>query len=98
MCYSVDKPVSIEKIKKAIVMNSGVLNARGQEIRKAAAIAVNTNVEQQVAGLTELEMSVTEVEPDNHKVKGDPVDETIVVTRDPNPESAARNRGRRGRR
>lgn len=98
MCYAVDKPVVLDKIRRALQHNQQVLNERGQEIRQAAAIAVNNVVEQQTATLSELELTIEEEDPDQHQLEGDPVHEVIRVSRDVNPDGSSAKTPERGKR
>jgi hypothetical protein len=93
LCYSVDKPVPVSKLLYVINANKSVLDLRGQEIRKEAAVAVNQQVETQMEGnvsgakppqLEKLEIEVQEEKSGNgpaHK----PMDEKLRVTRSEDP-------------
>jgi hypothetical protein len=50
LCYSVDAPVKLDYIKLAFDLNDKVLDERGQEIRKAAAIAADQYIDQLTPG------------------------------------------------
>mgnify|MGYP000001756344 FL=1 len=50
LCYSVDTPVKLDYIKLAFDLNDKVLDERGQEIRKAAAIAADQYIDQLTPG------------------------------------------------
>ncbi len=62
LCYSVDKPVDVNKLRYSLEHNNKVLVERGVELRKQAAIATNNLIEDSVIGntLKNLEMSVVE--------------------------------------
>lgn len=102
MCYQVDKPIEVAKIRRAIEHNRDVLQERGVELRKEAAIAVNNKLEEQLTdgrgnpigtALTALEMSVVEENPgqlETHK----PIAEGVRVSR---TETPGPSRGRRRR-
>lgn len=104
LCYSVDKPVAIEKIRRAIVHNKGVLEERGRDLRKEAAVVVNNHIEQQfedprsggaAAALRAVELSVQEETSgtiDEHA----PISEGTRVSRHEPPDATPRRtRGRR---
>jgi len=48
LCYSVDKPVKLDRIQNAVVHNDAVLAERGRKQREDAAIAVNSQIETQM--------------------------------------------------
>lgn len=79
LVYQVDKPVTYEKIVEALHRNDMVLERRGEDMRRDAAIAVTNSIqrtmrEEQIPGtLTNLEMSVDEEE------RGDRPDELHPV-------------------
>ena len=93
MCYSIGKPISFDRIHKAMQRNEDTLEELGKQIRKEAALAVNNHIESQVGGnLKQLEMSVVEEEPrggysDDHK----PIGEGVRIIRDHNPNSGGGN-------
>jgi hypothetical protein len=61
-CYSVDKPVSINKIQLALSHNTDVLAERGREQRKEAAVAISNQLDEATGGksLTETDVSIVE--------------------------------------
>lgn len=64
MCYSVGKPISVDRLHRAMKRNEDALEAMGKQIRQEAAIAVNNQIENTIGEhLRQLEMSVTEEEP-----------------------------------
>lgn len=87
ICYSIGKPISFDKLHKAMQRNEDVLEELGKTIRKEAALAVNNQIENTVGGnLKQLEMSVVEEEPrggysDDHK----PIGEGVRIIREVNP-------------
>lgn len=61
LCFSVDKPVIMDKVRRAMEHNTTVLNDRGRQLREEAAIFVNNQINDGTNGaLSSLEMSVTE--------------------------------------
>jgi hypothetical protein len=64
ICYSIGKPISVEKLRKAMVKKEEALKAYGKKMRQEAALAVNSQIEEQIgAPLRQLEMSFQEEEP-----------------------------------
>ena len=85
-CYSVGKPVNMERVRYAILHNQEVLEERGRDLRKEAAVAANNSIEEQTqGGLKALELSVEEL-PTKDKPDGD-INEKIRVTRSEGPGS-----------
>jgi len=84
LVYSIGKPISADKLRRAMVKLEENLNEFGRKIRQEAALAMNTQMEQQFnQPLRQLEMSFEEVEPKagysddvNHLSEG------VRVTRD----------------
>lgn len=66
ICFSVDKPISVEKIRRALTTNQQVLEERGRTLRQHAAVAVAAQVQADHpdAGLTALEMTIQEERKD----------------------------------
>lgn len=66
VCFSVDKPISVEKIRRALTTNQQVLEERGRTLRQHAAVAVAAQVQADHpdAGMTALEMSIQEERKD----------------------------------
>lgn len=62
MCFSLDKPVNVSKIRYAIEHNHFVLVERGKEIREAAAVGISQKIENENPGLKGLEMTAVEVD------------------------------------
>ena len=82
LCYSIDKPVDVERVKYAVIHNKGVLVERGKEIRKEAAVAVNNSIEEQTGSLNSLQMDIEEIET---KGKDTEVSEKIKVSHTEEP-------------
>jgi hypothetical protein len=78
LCYSIGKPVPVDKLRELMINNTTVLHLRGKEIRKESAIAGNEQLEATLAEagrperLNQLETSIVE---ENH----DERDETPAV-------------------
>lgn len=102
LCYSLGKPITINRMQAAIEHNFEVLEARGEEQRAAAAIATHQRIEQEGSPIRALEMEVVEEKAgkllsgvDNpHKpvAKGVRVDRTSSGTA-AKPEKGRRKRG-----
>lgn len=80
VCWQVDRPVSVEKLRRAITHNDEVLEERGRELRQEAAVAIHGGVEQSVDGtgaaLKSVEVSVQEEKPgtgDDHQLMSEGV-------------------------
>jgi hypothetical protein len=84
ICYSIGKQISVEKLRRAMLKKEEALKAFGQVMRKEAALAVNSQIEEQIgAPLRELEMSFQEEEPRaGYSEDGDHLAEGVRVTRD----------------
>lgn len=64
MCYSVGKPITVDRLHKAMKRNEDALEEQGKVIRQEAAVAVNNQIEGTIGeNLRQLEMSITEEEP-----------------------------------
>jgi hypothetical protein len=64
MFYSVGKPISVERLHKAMKRTEEALEEQGKQMRQEAAIAVNNQIENTIGeNLKRLEMSITEEEP-----------------------------------
>lgn len=87
LCYSVDKPVSIDRLQRAMQRNSEALDKRGRVIRQEAAISVNNAIENELlekrteTGLRGLEMSVQEEDNRAGDRSGPRMSEGVRVTR-----------------
>lgn len=96
LCYSVDKPVPVEKIRRALVVNQAVLEERGRELRQHAAVAAAQQVQTDNpgAGLTRMEMTIQEEREDGTTPS---VNEGIRVDANA-PPGSPQPQGRGGRR
>ena len=102
MFYSVGKPISVERLHKAMQRTEEALEEQGKNIRREAAIAVNNQIEGTIGeNLKRLEMSITEEEPrggypEDHAPLGEGV---RVMRAEPNGDNTlpfiGRGRGRR---
>src|SRR5262245_53057907 len=64
LCYCLGKPISPDKLRRAMQKNEDSLQKLGKQMRQEAALAVNSQIEEQIgAPLRQLEMSFTEEEP-----------------------------------
>ena len=109
LCYSLDKPVSVDSIRRGLSHNDDVLREKGRQLRQEAGIAAFEAAEQaanevsQVTGadlsLNVAELSVTEVDQDRNAPsrEGEAVAEGVRVTRneEPGPTKPEVRRGRR---
>jgi len=85
LVYSIGKAITSEKMFKAMKRKEEELNKFGQKIRQEAALAVNSQIEQQIGRpLRELEMSFEEEEPrGGYSEDMDHLAEGVRVTRNP---------------
>lgn len=99
-CYSLGKPFTAEKLQKAMDRKDGALVEYGKKLRQEAALAVNSQIEQQIGGpLKNLEMSFTEEEPKGgYSDDFDHVSEGVRVTRMADHTAPVAETGRRSRR
>jgi hypothetical protein len=83
LCYSIGKPMSVEKLRRAMLKKEEALKEHGTKLRREAALAVNSQIEEQIgAPLRELEMSFQEEEPRSGYADDlDHVAEGVRVTR-----------------
>ena len=97
ICYDVDRPVQVEKLRRAMAKKTEVLVERGREIRKMAAIANNNALEASLEesgrpeGLRELSMEIVEENPT--EASENPINEGIAVVAD----GVVPQKGKRGR-
>jgi len=103
--YTIDRNPKLAKIYDALKHNEEVLNARGKELRKEAAVFTSAAIENNVpnGALKELEMSVVEERRSGREVTDNPsIAEGVRVSRDhqgpPAAESRAEQRRRNSRR
>lgn len=92
LVYSIGKPLTEDKLLRAIKKREDELRVMGQKIRQEAALAVNSQIESKIgAPLRQLEMSFTEEEPRSGYADSiDHISEGVRVTR----EVASRGRRR----
>lgn len=70
ICYSVDKPIKADRLEQLMNSNVHVLQDRGREMRKIAAVAVNNGIEHDMqearlpGELKKIDVDVTEVRTD----------------------------------
>lgn len=92
VCYSIDKTVPIDKIRRGIEHNNEILVERGKEQRKEAAVATNAQIESQLPtengapALQALEVTIEEDKSGDFgkNAKHEEVAEGFVVSRDDN--------------
>lgn len=87
ICYSIGKQISVEKLRRAMLKKEEALKAHGQKMRQEAALAVNSQIEEQIgAPLRNLEMSFQEEEPrSGYADELDHLAEGVRVTRQSDP-------------
>jgi hypothetical protein len=101
LCYSIGKPMTVEKLRKAMFKKEDSVKIFGQKLRQEAALAVNSQIEEHSGQrLRELEMSFEEEEPTGgYAEDADHNSEGILVTRTAEPDAVTPiEMGRRGRR
>lgn len=94
ICYSIDKKINMDYVRRAAERNKAVLDARGKVIRQEAAVAVNNAMEEEAqsartGNVNQLEMTITE---DTKGGKDIEVDETTRVTRHEAPAAPTHRR------
>ena len=102
LAYSIDKPVTVDAIRRGLIKNSEALREQGIRLRQEAGVAAFENAEQRAdaanIGLRQVEMSVIEEQPERHEGmrEGPPIAEGVRVNRtaDPADEPAPTRRGR----
>jgi hypothetical protein len=96
LIYSIGKTISVDKLHKAMRKKDDELKDFGTKIRQEAALAVNSQIEEQIgAPLRQLEMSFQEEEPRGGYAEDlDHIAEGVRVSR----ENVATMEGRRSRR
>lgn len=94
LCYSIGKPISVEKLRKAMKKAEDSLNVLGKQMRKEAALAVSSQIENQIgAPLKNFEMSFAEEEPrGGYTDDTDHLAEGVRVTREELPNVEGRRR------
>ncbi len=94
LCYSIDKPVPVEKLRRALAHNKEVLQERGKVLRQETAVAMNSILEEgEAGGPKELEVSVEEL-PMKDGSKDQEVNDTVLVSRSDEPSAAAKSGGK----
>jgi hypothetical protein len=85
LVYSIGKPLTADRMYKAMKRKEEELNKFGQKIRQEAALAVNSQIEEHIGRpLRELEMSFEEEEPrGGYNEDLDHLAEGVRVTRNP---------------
>jgi hypothetical protein len=86
ICFSIGKPLTTERLRRAMQRNEEVLEAMGREIRKEAAVAAHQRIEEEIGETLPkgLRVSIEEQEPrggyniDDHA----PVADGFHVTRE----------------
>lgn len=97
-CFSLDKPIHVDKIRNAIEHNRGILDARGREIRQLAAVGVSAKIEQDIPGLKGLELETMELDNPKTGYTGEFSDAVRVDPTAPKGAPPRRqDRGMRGR-
>jgi hypothetical protein len=83
ICYSIGKPIPVNKLLAALEKDEIRLEQLGVDMRQQAAVAVNNQIEERIgAPLRGLEMSVAEIEPNSgFKYDAKHVAEGVRVTR-----------------
>lgn len=96
LVFSTGSPVKSEVMARVMAHNSGVLNMRGVEIRKEAAIAAAGRVAEISPSLKAFESSVVE-ESHGNGPASDPISEGFRIERTPsvNPDVPKKRRGKR---
>lgn len=79
LCYAIDKPISVEKVRTAITHNAAVLMDEGRHRREEMAIAINNQIEDNNPHLQQLDLRIQE-EANKHGSTPE-FDEAITVTR-----------------
>jgi hypothetical protein len=97
LCWDT-KPINVPTLREAISHNQAVLEQRGREMRKEAAVALNNSLEQ-AEDMGDLKKLTIEVKEDSHgSMEHDPFAEVIQVSRDtpidapPRPPRASRKK------
>jgi len=98
LVYSIGKAIPVDKLHKGMKRKEEDLNKFGQKLRQEAALAVNSQIEEQIgAPLRELEMSFQEEEPrGGYSEDLDHLAEGVRVTR--TAQEGVVSIGKRGRR
>jgi hypothetical protein len=105
LCYAIDRRIPITAIEKGLRANGSLLDSRGRQMRREAAIVSSQEIDNRLAGagaeggVREVDVSVVEIEPRGGYQHADPMGEGIKVNRNAGPAAppAAPRRGK-GRR
>lgn len=98
LCYSVDRPISSDKLGRAMNHNMEVLTNLGKQFRQEAAVAENNRIEQHIAeekmpiNLKDFEVSI--VEESRKDSPAPQFAEGIRVSKGGNDNDGSRGRGR----
>jgi len=98
LCYDIDKPISVDALRLGLIHNNEVLEERGQETRKLAAVAVSQALDNSTDG--RLPLTATQVEMkelDRKDGQSGDFEQTIRVSGEAENEGNERGRRRRGR-
>lgn len=80
-CYSLDRQISVDKIRRGLEHNREVLIERGDEIQRHAAVGISNKIDQDMPGLKGLEVQAIEL--DNPKT-GHTGEMSSAIRVDPN--------------
>lgn len=97
LVYQMDKPVSLEKIRRVLLLNHNVLIVRGREQRKAAAVAASDAINQQTEG-TPLALKALDLQAEETESAKNPnpeFNEGVRVAAEELPEGEAEMVGRK---
>lgn len=81
VCYSLDKPIKVDKIMQADEHNAGVLQQASQEARKLSAAALHNAIDRATEGAVKLESLELEVVEQNGPTEPG-LNERVMVHRD----------------
>jgi hypothetical protein len=99
LCYSIGKPISMDKLHRVMKKKDDLMQHFGQKMRQEAALAVNQQIEGQIGPLRQLEMSFIEEEPKSgYSDDLTHLSEGVRVTRDQDINTISADPGRRGKR
>lgn len=95
VCFSLDKPIKVEKIMYADEHNADVLADVSVEARKLSAAALHDSIDKATEGAGRLEgIEIEVIEQNNPGVAG--LNETVEVSRQPREPSTTRRGRKRG--
>jgi hypothetical protein len=94
ICFSLDKPIKVDKIMQADEHNAGVLQEASLEARKLSAAALHNSINQATSGAVQIESLELEVVEQNGPTEPG-LNERVMVTREAGDSpSPIRGRGR----